>query len=142
MMRPTVVSGSGAAQEPYEEGLPGPGSRRSSSIRTAAARSGHSPPAFSGGRRGVAHTLVGDGQGEARSILRLRGDGGGGRLKGGRYVVGRGRIPGDGKGVEAVRSGGGDAQTGRRDAGHVCRVRVVLQEIFLLRDLDAQQCRG
>src|SRR6266478_2465459 len=102
MMRPAVVSGSGAGQEPYREGLP------------AWVASGHSPPAFGGGRRGVAQTLVVDGQGEARSILRLRGDGGGGRLKGGRYVVGRVWIARHGKGIEAVRSWGGDAQTGRR----------------------------
>src|SRR5206468_2976899 len=133
------VTGREAAQEPPQGAPPGlaAGHLRASASLPA---TGHSPPAFGGGRRGAALTLVGDGHGEARRICRLRAGGGGGRQKGGRDVVGRGRIPRDGKGIEAVRRGGGDAETGRRDGGHVCRVGVVLQEIFLLRDLDAQQC--
>src|SRR5438309_5499228 len=138
MMRPTVVSGSGAGQAPYKEGLPAraagglpaSGPRGPAIVGAMGSCSGHSPPTLGGGRRGVAQALVGDGQGGARRIRRLRAGGGGGRLKGGRDVVGRGRIPRDGKGIEAVRRGGGDAETGRREIGHVCRVRVVLQEIF------------
>src|SRR2546421_6452115 len=94
---------------------------------------GSAPPAGSGGRCGAAQPLVVDRQGEARSILRLRALGGGGRQEGGRYVEGRARR--DDKGIEAVRRGGGEAES-----GHVCRIGVVLQEKFLLSDLGAQQC--
>src|SRR5882724_7135288 len=76
--------------------------------------SGLSSPTGSGGRRRVALTLVIDRQGEARSILRLSAGCGSGRQKGGRYVVGRVWIARHGNGIEAVRSGGGDAETGRR----------------------------
>src|SRR5207248_1896980 len=99
--------------------------------------SGRSPPTLSGGRRGVPQTLIGDRQGLARSILRLRALSGGGRKKGGCYVVGRVWIRPDGNVIEAVRSGGGDAEPGRRLSGRIYRVRVVLQEVFLLADLDA-----
>src|SRR2546423_15219291 len=96
---------------------------------------GYSPPAGSGGRRGAAQTLVVDRQGEARSILRLRALGGGGRQERGRYVEGRARR--DDKGIEAVRGGGGEA-----DSGHVCRIDLVLQAKFFLSGLGLVQCGG
>src|SRR5207248_11660956 len=71
------------------------------------------------------------------TLFRSRAGGGGGRRKGGRDAAGRARS--DRNVIEAVRSGGGDAEASRWGNGHVRRVRVVLQEISLLPDLDAQQ---